>query len=72
MNMKNILPKLLFCLSLVVGCSLDDADYVLIEELDYVLIDQDGSTMADRSYDLDVEGFIKFLQSGVDTYKSNK
>ena len=38
----------------------------------YVLIDQDGSTMADRSYDLDVEGFIKFLQSGVDTYKSNK
>ncbi len=38
----------------------------------YVLIDQDGSTMADRSYDLDVEGFIEFLQSGVDTYKSNK
>ena len=38
----------------------------------YVLIDQDGSTMADRSYDLDGEGFIEFLQSGVDTYKSNK
>ena len=38
----------------------------------YVLIDQDGNTMADRSYDLDVEGFIEFLQSGVDTYKLNK
>ncbi len=38
----------------------------------YVLIDQDGNTMADRSYDLDVEGFIEFLQSGVNTYKSNK
>ena len=47
MNMKNILPKLLFCLALVVGCSLDDADYVLIEELDYVLIDQDGSYVKD-------------------------
>ena len=38
----------------------------------YVLIDDSGETMADRSYDLDVEGFIEFLQLGVDTYKSNK
>ena len=36
----------------------------------YVLINRDGSTIADRSYDLDVEGFISFLQSGVDAYKN--
>lgn len=36
----------------------------------YVLIDREGNTMADRSYDLDVDGFISFLQSGVETYKS--
>ncbi len=38
----------------------------------YVLIDKEGRTMADRSYDLDVEGFIAFLQKGVETYKANK
>ena len=36
----------------------------------YVLINRDGSTIADRSYDLDVEGFISFLQSGVEAYKN--
>ena len=38
----------------------------------YVLINRDGSTIADRSYDLDVEGFISFLQSGVEAYKAGK
>ncbi len=38
----------------------------------YALIDAEGNTMADRSYDLDVEGFIDFLNKGVETYKSNK
>lgn len=38
----------------------------------YVLIDRQGATMADRSYDLDVDGFIAFLQKGVETYKANK
>lgn len=38
----------------------------------YVLIDGEGNTMADRSYDLDVEGFVEFLQKGVDAYKANK
>jgi thiol:disulfide interchange protein DsbD len=38
----------------------------------YALLDGDGNKMADRSYDLDVEGFIDFLKKGVDAYKANK
>lgn len=45
--MKNIFPKLMLCLSLVTGCSLDDADYVLIEELDYAILAEDGSFLKD-------------------------
>ena len=45
--MKNIFPKLLFCLSLLTGCSLDDADYVLIEELGYAILAEDGSFIID-------------------------
>ncbi|MBR5281971.1 MAG: thioredoxin family protein [Alistipes sp.] len=37
----------------------------------YVLVDDNGSTLADRSYDLDVEGFIAFLKKGVEDYKAN-
>ena len=37
----------------------------------YVLVDDNGSTLADRSYDLDVEGFIDFLKKGVEDYKAN-
>ena len=37
----------------------------------YVLVDGNGSTLADRSYDLDVEGFIAFLKKGVEDYKAN-
>lgn len=45
--MKNIFPKLILCLSLVAGCNLDDADYVLIEELDYAFVAEDGSYIRD-------------------------
>lgn len=45
--MKNIFPKLILCLSLVAGCTLDDADYVLIEELDYVVLAEDGTFIKD-------------------------
>lgn len=38
----------------------------------YVLIDGEGNTMADRSYDLDVEGFVDFLRRGVESYNANK
>jgi thiol:disulfide interchange protein DsbD len=38
----------------------------------YALLDGEGNKMADRSYDLDVEGFIDFLKKGVDAYKANK
>ena len=37
----------------------------------YVLVDDNGETLADRSYDLDVEGFIDFLKKGVEDYKAN-
>ncbi len=45
--MRNIFPKLMICLSLVVGCNLDDAEYVLIEELDYAILEEDGSFTKD-------------------------
>ena len=45
--MKNIFPKLMLCLSLVAGCTLDDADYVLIEELDYAFVAEDGTYVKD-------------------------
>lgn len=55
--MKNIFPKLILCLSLVTGCSLDDADYVLIEELDYVVLAEDGSFVKDNgTYTVPSEG----------------
>ena len=37
----------------------------------YVLVDDNGSTLADRSYDLDVEGFIAFLKKGGEDYRAN-
>ena len=46
--MKNIFPKLMLCLSLVAGCTLDDADYVLIEELDYAFVAEDGTYVKDN------------------------
>ena len=55
--MKNIFPKLILCLSLVTGCSLDDADYVLVEELDYVVLAEDGSFVKDNgTYTVPSEG----------------
>ena len=37
----------------------------------YVLLGQDGTPLVEpRSYDLSVEGFINFLQSGVEAYKN--
>ena len=39
----------------------------------YVLLGGDGEPLVEpRSYDLSVEGFINFLQSGVDAYKREK
>ena len=55
--MKNIFPKLILCLSLVAGCTLDDADYVLIEELDYVVLAGDGTFIKDDgTYAVPAEG----------------
>ncbi len=37
----------------------------------YVLMDPDGDLLVpSRSYNLDVEGFVKFLDSGIEAYKS--
>ena len=39
----------------------------------YVLLGQNGEPLVEpRSYDLSVEGFINFLQSGVEAYKNGK
>ncbi|MBO5892852.1 MAG: thioredoxin family protein [Alistipes sp.] len=39
----------------------------------YVLLGQNGEPLVEpRSYDLSVEGFINFLQSGVEAYKNRK
>ena len=39
----------------------------------YVLLGQNGEPLVEpRSYDLSVEGFINFLQSGVESYKNGK
>ncbi len=39
----------------------------------YVLQGSDGEVLVEpRGYDLDVEGFVKFLQSGVEAYKNSR
>ena len=39
----------------------------------YVLQGSDGEPLVEpRGYDLDVDGFVKFLQSGVDAYNAKR
>ena len=47
--MKHIARLLISLLPLLAGCNLDDAHYVLIEELDYAVLAEDGSYAKDDS-----------------------